>query len=397
MSADILVIGAGVFGLTSALSLTKRGYRVALIEAGEIPNPLAASTDISKAVRMEYGDDALYMEMVESAIVGWREWNSSFEDVLYHEVGVTMVTKTPMAPGGFEHESYQLLLARNHQPERLNADEISRRYPAWRPGEYVDGFYHAVGGYAESGRTIDTLSKQAVKAGINIHQGKAIAIEAQGGKVLGVKMQNGDRVHAEQVLVACGAWSQELVPALQLLMKATGHPVFHLVVEDESLFVPPAFTVFTADVARSGWYGFPLHPLKNVVKIANHGVGVTLNPENDTRIVTAEDETALRSFLADTFPGLVNAPIVYTRRCLYSDTRDEHFLIDEHPEVSGLYVAAGGSGHGFKFAPILGDLVADRITGQPNPWLSRFAWRSFDEDTKGQEAARHHGKLRIEN
>ncbi len=391
MSADILVVGAGVFGLTSALSLMKRGYRVELIEAGEIPNPLAASTDISKAVRMEYGADAMYMEMVESAIVGWRKWNRMFEDVLYHEVGVTMLSQVPMTSGGFEYDSYQLLLKRNHQPERLDADEICRRFPAWRPGQYVDGFYHAVGGYAESGRTIEALSRQAIKAGITIHQGKVVAIEEQGGKVVGVRMQNGDTLYSNQILVTCGAWSQELVPALQPLMKATGHPVFHLRVDDESLFTPPNFTVFTADVARSGWYGFPLHPRKNVVKIANHGVGMTLHPENDARIVTSEDEASLRAFLVTTFPALQNALIVYTRRCLYSDTKDEHFLIDEHPEVSGLYVAAGGSGHGFKFAPILGDLVVDRITGRPNPWLNRFAWRSFDEDTKGQEAARHHG------
>ncbi|MEZ4518282.1 MAG: FAD-dependent oxidoreductase [Chloroflexota bacterium] len=108
-------------------------------------------------------------------------------------------------------------------------------------------------------------------------------------------------------------------------------------------------------------------------------------------MVYDRDEAALRTFLENTFPALVDAPIVYTRRCLYCDTRDEHFWIDRHPEVEGLTVATGGSGHGFKFAPVLGDLIADAAESLPNPWLEKFRWRDLSDRAGGEEAARFHG------
>ena len=108
----------------------------------------------------------------------------------------------------------------------------------------------------------------------------------------------------------------------------------------------------------------------------------------DERVVNDEEIVCLRRFLSETFPDLVDAPIVATRLCLYCDTRDEHFWIDRHPERRGLVVAAGGSGHGFKFGPLLGGLVADAMEGRP---VAKFRWRSFAPDASGEEEARHHG------
>ena len=181
-----------------------------------------------------------------------------------------------------------------------------------------------------------------------------------------------------------------LVPELSSVMKVTGHPVFHLRPDQPAFFSAPLFTTFTADVARTGWYGFPVHPTEGVIKIATHGAGVEQHPD-DPRVVTWDDERRLRQFLAETFPALVEAPVVYTRRCLYCDTLDGHFLIDHHPEKKGLSVASGGSGHGFKFAPILGPLIADMVESKANPWLEKFRWRSLGADTKAEEAARFHG------
>ncbi|HEX9659580.1 MAG TPA: FAD-dependent oxidoreductase, partial [Rhodothermales bacterium] len=105
----ILIVGGGIFGITAAIELNRRGYDVRVVDPGPIPHPLAASTDISKVVRMEYGKDRQYMEMVEHAIPGWRQWNVTFGAPLYHETGVTMLTREEMRPGGFEYESFQAL------------------------------------------------------------------------------------------------------------------------------------------------------------------------------------------------------------------------------------------------------------------------------------------------
>jgi glycine/D-amino acid oxidase-like deaminating enzyme len=222
-------------------------------------------------------------------------------------------------------------------------------------------------------------------------------IITEGHQVTGVRTEEGHTFAAAHVVIAAGTWTHLLLPELAPVMKSTGHPVFHLKPAHPELFTSPNFAVFTADVARTGWYGFPLHsreglhPREDIVKIANHGVGQRLHPRTDERLVTAQDEVAFRTFLSTTFPALANAPIVYTRRCLYCDTLDEHFWIDRHPKLAGLTVAAGGSGHGFKFAPILGPLIADAVEGEPNPWLPKFRWRTLSQETSGEEAARYHG------
>ncbi|MEE8523434.1 MAG: FAD-dependent oxidoreductase [Thermoanaerobaculia bacterium] len=390
-SYDFIIVGAGIYGLTAALELHHRGHRVTVLDPGPVPHPLAASTDISKVVRMEYGTDDDYMVLVDEAIDGWQRWNEELGDTLYHQTGVTMLTRAPMAAGGFEHESYTRLLKHGHRPQRLDAGDIARRFPAWRSDVYVDGFFHARGGFAESGRVVEALAKKARGLGIEIYEGQtAEEILRDGATVTGVRTREGESFSGP-VIVCAGAWTPYLLPELQPVMKSTGHPVFHLQTDDRELFSPPDFAVFTADVANTGWYGFPLHPRTGVVKVANHGVGMAIHPEHGERVVTAADEEALRRFLADTFPALAVAPVVYTRRCLYNDTLDEHLWIDRHPELSGLTVGAGGSGHAFKMAPVLGGLVADAAEGRGNRWSSKFCWRQLAAETGGQEAARHHG------
>lgn len=391
-SSDFLIIGAGIFGVTAALELHRRGHSVALLDPGPIPHPLAASTDISKVVRMEYGADRVYLRMADQAIDGWLRWNEELDETLYHQTGVLMLARQPLQPGSHLYESYQALLAEGKRPERLNSEELARRFPAIASQRYVDGFFHARGGFVESGRVVEALLRQAQQAGVAVHSGQTAAeLLAKRGRISGARSREGEAFLAGHVIVAAGSWTQTLLPELQGVMKATGHPVFHVRPADPTLFAPPNLVVWTADVANSGWYGFPLHPREGIVKLANHGVGRVLHPEHDERVVYDSDLVSLRSFLAETFPALLDAEIVYTRRCLYSDTLDEHFWIDRHPEKPGLTVAAGGSGHAFKFGPILGPLIADAAEGQANLWGARFRWRDLSGDTRGQEASRFHG------
>ncbi|HSH01484.1 MAG TPA: FAD-dependent oxidoreductase [Anaerolineae bacterium] len=389
--SDIHIIGAGIFGVTAALELQQRGHQVTLIDPGPLPHPLAASTDISKVVRLEYGTDEQYMLMVNQAIDGWHNWNEQWAEPLYHQTGVTMLTRQPMAPGGFEYESYQLMRQHGLTPQRLSADDITHRFPAWQPGAYVDGYFHARGGFAQSGQVVTALLAQAQRIGVQLLAGTTIQqLNIEKNRLTALITTANEKLPLNQALLAAGPWTPYLLPELKAVMRPSGHPVFHLKPANPQLFTPPNFVVFTADITNTGWYGFPLHPSEKVIKIANHGVGQQLHPTSDPRLVTPQDEAHLRAFLATTFPALVDAPIVYTRRCLYCDTLDEHFWIDHHPTIRGLAVASGGSGHGFKFAPILGPLIADMLDHQPNPWLAKFQWRDLTS-AHGEEAARYHG------
>lgn len=391
---DVLVVGAGIFGLTAALELKARGHSVAIVDPGPLPHPLAASTDISKVVRAEYGTDTEYVELADKARQKWLRWNEGFGDELYHEVGIVMLTRTPMASGGFEYESYQVFRERGHTVERLDRDDIAEQFPMWNAGMYVDGYFHAEAGYVESGRVIKTLITQARDAGIALYAGQTVNdIRSESGRVSGVSTREGTTFDAGHVVIAAGAWTQYLVPDLQPDIHAVGQPVFHVRPTNTitSRFEPPAFPVFGADVTKTGWYGFPLHPREGVIKIANHGPGTKLHPSDDERIVTEAQKQKLRTFLAESLPALADAPITYTRCCLYCDTLDEHFWIAQHPEQKGLTVAAGGSGHAFKFGPVLGELTADAVEGTDNPYLHKFRWRHLSPDTVGEEGTRYHG------
>jgi glycine/D-amino acid oxidase-like deaminating enzyme len=146
--------------------------------------------------------------------------------------------------------------------------------------------------------------------------------------------------------------------------------------------------VFCADIQSTGFYGFPVHPVSGVVKVARHGTGRAMHPESPERFVTAEETEALRDFLAGTFPLLSDAPIVATRVCLYCDTRDGHFWIAHDPERPGLVLATGDSGHAFKFAPVLGRVVADVVEGRADPLQPRFRWRRGIRPPRWEEATR---------
>jgi glycine/D-amino acid oxidase-like deaminating enzyme len=333
------------------------------------------------------------MRLGERAREGWLRWNDEWAArglaPLYHETGVLMISRSPMAPGGFEHDSYELLRRRGHRPVRLDGAALAQRYPAWRTAGYVDGFFHALGGYAESGLVMERLVAQACSLGVRLVTGRAVvALYEEGGRVHGVVDDRSEHHPATDVVVAAGAWTAKLT-GLTHEIRPTGHPVFHLRPREPELFGPARFPVFTADIARTGYYGFPLNQA-GVVKVGNHGPGMPVGPDAP-RTVTVEQTAAFRAFLTETFPALGGADIVYTRLCLYSDSQDGDFWIARDPNRTGLTVASGGSGHGFKFAPVLGDLIADAVQEKPNPLLDRFRWRPEVRQEHGQEAARYHG------
>ena len=407
-----VVVGAGIMGVTAALELNRRGWKVQLLDAGPIPNPLAASTDISKVCRMEYGGDAAYMALMEEARTGWLAWNENRlaegKGALYHETGVLMVCLDEMAPGGFEYESFEMLRARGHAPERLGGAKLAERFPAWSE-QFTDGFFHAVGGWAESGRVVSALARDARQRGIDVRESQRVTSLIEfSGNIAGVVTEGGRRIEADAVVLTGGSWIAEadLLPELAGSFRRSYHPVWHLRPRDPERFTADRFPVFTADIARTGFYGFPLHPREGVVKMGHHGLGVVvqaLEPGElaapavsggaDALSVPTEITERLRAFLTEHFASLADAEVVGTRLCPYCDTADEDLWIAAHPERSGLTVASGGSGHAFKFAPVLGAIIADAVEGKTNQYSEKFRWRPELRLERGLEAARCHEDL----
>lgn len=378
-----MVVGGGVFGLTAALELRARGWTVTLVDPGPLPHPDAATTDISKMVRMDYGADAFYARLGRAALDGWQRWNRDWSFAPYHQTGFLILAGQPMAPGGYEYESVRVLEQLGVPYEHVHARDLEKRFPAWVPSgragrrpRYPEGYVSLHAGWAESGRVSGELARRAAESGVRIVTGSSFSeVVEHRGATAGVRLEDGTRIEADHVVIAAGSWTPFLLPELQEVMWPTAQSVFHLQVSNPEEWRPPRFLPFSADISESGWYGFPALE-DGRLKIAHHGKGRRLS-RGEPRVVPEGDVSHLRSFLADALPELAEAPVVHTRVCVYCDTFDGDFWIAPHPSLKGLTIASGGSGHGFKFAPVLGGITADVVEGRDNPWAERFRWREL--------------------
>lgn len=373
MTPSILILGGGCFGLTATLELRARGWQVTLIDQGPLPHPDAASTDISKVVRMDYATDEQHTAMGELSLQRWREWNAKWGEELYHETGFLVMSREPMQPGGFEHDSRAFLKQRGHSLRRTSSEMLRELHPAWNHALYRDGYLNPVGGWAESGRVIARLAAEARAAGVTLIENVPHPHPLfEGSRCTGITSSH-QTWQADAVLVAAGAWTPTLLPHLQDVMWATAQTVFHFQPQDPRSFTPPQFPVWGADIGKTGWYGFPANA-DGLVKVANHGPGRRVNA-SDPRMLPTGEEERYRAFLRETFPTLADAPLHSTRVCLYCDTFDGAFWIDHDPAHPNLIIAAGDSGHAFKFTPVMGEIIADVVERKPNPWAKRYRWR----------------------
>jgi len=382
---SILIVGAGVFGLTAARELRRRGWDVTVIEPGPVPTPTAASTDISKVVRMDYGADDFWTALGKKSLARWAEWNMESGQTLFHKDGFLVLSREAMRPGGFEFESFKILTGQGEKLQRLDSVAIAQRFPAWAADKYPAGYLNPTGGWAESSKTGAWLAARARREGVRLCEHCAFErlLETE-SRVIGVRAKDGREFRAEFTLLATGAWTPTLLPELSGVMWATGQPVLHFRVANPTQWQAPHFPVWAADIGRTGWYGFPALA-DGTLKVANHGPGRRVHPD-EPREISPQDEPRFRDFLRDTFPALADAPLIGTRLCLYCDTFDGNFWLDHHPQRPGLVIAAGDSGHAFKFAPVLGELIADAVEGKEHPARKRFAWR--EPKVMGGEGAR---------
>lgn len=262
------------------------------------------------------------------------------------------------AKESFFKQSYDLLKQRGHALEPLSREDIRRRFPLWNADKFECGYWNPRGGWVESGKATAVYARLAAKAGVVIVRDtmKSLILESE-TSCKGVIGESGTRYLGDAVLIAAGAWTPVLLPHLADVMWPTGQIVHHFQPpqEDAPLWRPPTFPPYLT-VGETGFYGFPAHYTSDGrVKIGHHGRGVPLRSLSTIDLQKALDanlvqsEAAFRTFIAEHFPRLSSAPKVFSRICLYCDSFDGDFWIDRDARYPGLFVAAGGSGHAFKF------------------------------------------------
>ncbi|KAJ7782733.1 FAD dependent oxidoreductase [Mycena metata] len=400
-----LIVGSGCFGLSTALELLKRGYQdVTVIDRAEtLPAPDGASNDFNRIVRTSYAD-AVYSKLAKDAIDSWRtdEWLDT-----YHECGV-LVLGSQDSTVDYKDQAYLHDLAMNLRVEPLESQSALRT--VFPPEALVGSFDHRAGylnrdgGWANAAQGISILMSKITAMNGKIIAGKEVTELIQHGqslKTTGVRCSDGTEFEADLVVLATGSWTSSAFPDLPMgnIFRATGQclAMIQLTPEEADIYRHcPVVLDFS-----SGFYIFPPNE-QNLMKLAIHAAGyshsigpkkistprtVTSDPATGLRIPRASVEQ-LRDGLRTVYPTLAQKPFVATRLCWYNDSLDGDWVIGYHPQSeNSLVFATAGSGHAYKFLPVLGSLVADAIESKLSPALvAKFA---LDRTPNHPDASRH--------
>ncbi|CDH50116.1 sarcosine oxidase [Lichtheimia corymbifera JMRC:FSU:9682] len=451
--SKIIIVGGGAFGLSTAYALAlKKKYDIWVFDrAASIPAPDAASTDISKAVRMDYGNQALYLRLMLEALPLWDQWNkeraTQGQIPVYHESGVLIFGRHGQF-SQYEQESMRLIREAGYGNVLQtfdNPQSIIKRFPYFKDAVangYDTAYLNTRGGWCNSSEAIKHVYQKCLDLGVQLvlgpEEGSLDKLEmTTDNKVVGIRTKNGQVHLADKVVLATGAWTSSLLafgtshPAAATEQQPTSNGLTatgQIVVQFKPAQDDPAFTpkssqqeampVWLADSSRTGFYGFPMHPENGLLKVALHGLGY-LNPsfagDKNVKPATAVQPVSVprtqlthptdtipvkalhqfRSFLADFFPATSAMDVHYARVCWYSDSADCSFLVAPHPSYQNLVVASGDSGHGMKFLPIIGFKIGQVIEGQENDYTRAWQWRDSSGTTglnfDGMRPTNHQG------
>ena len=366
----IAVVGIGGVGSMAAWRLAQAGHKVVGLEQFLVDHDRGSSYGDSRIVRRVY-PDALYTSLMAESYALWDELIASApaEELLVRAGGLFF--------GPADHPDVQAAgqaLEQSGVPfETLDARECGKRYPAFRLQPHEVALLEPTMGFARASRCVRAATRLARALGAEIREECPVAgIESARAGVC-VITDAGERIEADGLVVCVGPWAAPLLRSLglDLPLTVTRQAYVHL----QPASHPEAFTVRNFPTwidAGTNHYGFPILGGLPGVKLASHDRGIATLPETVDRTVTEADKDLCRAYARERFPWL-GPEVVYAKICLYTNTPDEHFVIDRIPGLSNSVVIGGLSGHGFKFTPLLGQIAADLVTGRPIPHdLSRF-------------------------
>ena len=364
------VVGAGVFGLAAAIEAAARGHEVAVFEQGEIPHTAASSTDVAKGIRrMWYASaNATYVELAERAGVQWRAWEERSGDHFYHQVG-SLRAVADFSAGSPMRASADFLRDRGAEIVVLSAEEAGKRFPQLRFAAGEVCVFDPWAGYIESARAIGVMAGIARDGGCRVYPSTPVTrVEEQAS---GVEVEHrGGRDRFDRVVVAAGPWLGRLLPAVGARVRVTRQQMLLIEPPDPRAFSGDLFPVWMIDQDGEGWYGFPLLR-EGYAKVARDRLGESVDADAD-RAGTDDFARDALDFVRQRLPELAAGVVVEGRSCLYTNTPDDHFLVDRVPGAERILVAGGGSGHGFKFGGALGPVIVDAVEERPNPLGDRF-------------------------
>ncbi len=371
----IAVIGAGAFGGWTALFLRRQSARVTLLDAWGPGNSRASSGGETRVIRATYGPRAVYTHMAVRALTLWKEYQQRWRRQLYHGIGVLWLVESD---DQFERAALPILRAARVAFEELQGAEVARRYPQINCEQVRWAIFEKDAGYLTARRACAAVLEGFIAEGGEYRQLAVQApIEPRGGELSSVTLSDGSRLTADRFVFACGPWLGSLFPdVIGDRVRATRQEVFFFgTPSGDRRYTEEALPVW-ADHGTRFIYGIPGNEWRGF-KVADDSRGPVFDPTNGERTPTDSARQIARDYIAYRFPGLKGAPLLESRVCQYEESPDEHFIIDHHPQAANAWLVGGGSGHGFKHGPAVGELVARLVLSGAAPdeqfRLSRFA------------------------
>ena len=370
----IAVIGAGAFGGWTALYLRRRGARVTLIDAWGPGNSRSSSGGETRVIRGTYGPNQPYSQMAARALKLWRENERKWKCQLVHRSGVLWMAAD--RDDTWENGSIDELKKAQIPYQRLSTRELKQRWPQINFEGIEWGVFEPKSGYVRARASCQRVVEGFVAEGGEYRQAAVSCDGIESAHCETLALSDKSQLRADRYIFACGPWMQKLFPeAIGNKICSTKQEVF--------FFGPPAGDLRFGDGQLPVWadhrgrfmYGIPGNQARGF-KIADDTRGPEFDPTGGERIISDERLRIARDYMAFRFPGMKNAPLVESRVCQYEQTPDSHFIIDRHPVANNVWLVGGGSGHGFKHGPALGELVAKLVVHdeQPGPFwrLQRF-------------------------
>jgi glycine/D-amino acid oxidase-like deaminating enzyme len=378
---DLLVVGGGAFGLGTAAEAARRGRRVAVIERGPLPNPIAASYGPSRKIRSTY-TEPVYAELARAAMTAWRQIERETGGELYLAVGNLAYTALDEQPHLDQLEAVSRQIGADI--ELLDRAAMQARYPQFRLAKRA--LLERDAGFVRASACIEALRAVAERAGAVILAEREIVDIDLDSPGVTVATAVGERFWGERVVLALGGWSVRLVPELAGVLTQTQQGIMYLA-EVPDAFRSPALPAWGC--SDDGVYGFPAWK-SDPFKIAHHTQSPAVDsPDFDRQTTPAGFVDDMRAFLRDHLGIDPDAAPIRAESCMYNLSPTSDFLIDVHPRDPRVLVATAGSGHGFKFGSVIGSVVMDRLDGvSGSRWSPIFGW---DQVVRAPVAA---GRLR---
>lgn len=362
--SSVIVVGAGAFGGWSSLQLAQRGMRVTLVDAWGPGNSRASSGGETRTIRATYGPThTLYVKMVARALQLWQEYQQRWNLKLFFRSGALRMAG---ADDSYETAALPVLKEAGIRFEKLSAAECARRWPQVNFDGVSWSVFEPDSGFLAARRGCEAVLAAFLKEGGQYRQAQAMPGRIKGRRMDGISIDTGELLKADFYVFAPGPWLGSVFPFLRLSITPTRQEVF--------FFGTPAGDARYSEEQLPTWIDGGKHPFFGVpgnhwrgFKIADDTRGPVIDPSTLEREISQEKLSAARAYMKLRFPALSDAPLLESRVCQYENSTDHNFILDRHPEVDNVWIVGGGSGHGFKHGPVMGEMLADAVLGSKEP------------------------------